>query len=562
MNKMKKILIPFILMLAFLVSCENDEYETPFGDFSSFQWFTSTDTQNANYVIALDKYIAFRDVSQNALSHTWSIPIGTSLLNSKFTVSDSIYTSFISANGALNTEEKLINVLFREPGIKEIKLQNVFKDSVTNAVIEDGNWKVDQIFTIEVFDNIKPAFKIMKGTEELLTVSETDIPSAASAASWPTVTLEAGEQLTYIDLTTTGKPDGRTWNFNGGAMDMSEAETVNLSYNGLGNYTVGSITSKRTSSDKPDGEATKLIPLKIEVIPSTQPFVLNGMITENATEVISFNVTGEITRLVAEENNFIVHVVNAAATPMFDQNITVQSATLNATDATQIDLVLSAPIYNSDEITVTYTAGNIGSVDFRVLESFSATNVVMHKNDNIIGEDYAGFEIESTNWKAAFCEGLFVGNSNDVNNNTIAPYYFERVTNLVNSGNASMKYESPNGIKTINIKGINFTKGAADPHGISTLPAGTYQVSYMVYLQTGNTMLAFNTIVQGGDVTLWDVSTLPRGEWIEVSEIITVASGLTNKKFDIKMDASNNIGVTGEQIIYFDDLSWRPLEIR
>ena len=194
-------------MLAFLVSCENNEYETPFGDFSSFKWYTSTDTQDANYVIALEKFIAFRDVSQNTVSHTWSIPTGTSLLNSKFTDKDSIYTSFISENGALNTEEKLINVLFREPGIKEIKLQNVFKDSVTNAVLVGGKWKVDQIFTIEVFDNIKPAFKVMNGNIEVLNITANDMVNAANSASWQKVSIEAGSQLTYIDVTTVGKSD-------------------------------------------------------------------------------------------------------------------------------------------------------------------------------------------------------------------------------------------------------------------------------------------------------------------------------------------------------------------
>lgn len=557
---MKKIFIISVLILTFITSCDDSEYQAPYGDFSSLSWTTTEGFEDADYVSALNNYIGFRDVSKNALTHSWSIPTDTNLLNDNFNAEqDTIYTNFVGAAGPLDSSEKLINVIFRNPGIKEIALRNTFKDSVTESVLTNGVWVVNKIFTVNVFDDVKPMFKIMKGTDEVLTVSEADMPSEADAASWPTVIVEAGEQLTYIDLTTTGDPDARTWSFNGGAMDMSGAETVNLSYNGLGNFTAGSITSKRNDAAKPDGEATKLIPLKIEVVPSSQPFVLNGMITEDS-EVISLNVTGEIETLTGEEGNFTVHVVNTAAG--FDQNIPVQSATVNSSDATQIDLVLSAPIYNSDVITVEYTAGNIGSVDFRVLESFTATNVLLHRSDNIItgaGLDWTGYEVEATTGnflKKGYAEGYWVGNTN-------VPFLnLTRTTALSNSGASSMKYESPSGVTTVKLQGSWFTHGAKSTFAIATLPAGDYDVSYMVYLEPGNTMLAFETEVQGGVLTTWDISTLPRGQWVEVKNTINIATALTNKKFDLKINASDNVGVTGEQIMYFDDLSWRLLEAR
>lgn len=562
---MKKIFIISLLILSFVTSCDDSEYQAPYGDFSSLSWITTEGFEDSNYVSALNHYIGFNDVSKNALTHSWSIPSGTNLLNNNFNAEqDTIYTDFIGAAGPLDSGEKLINVIFRAPGIKEIELKNTFKDSVAESVLTNGVWVVNKVFTVNVFDDVKPMFKVMKGTEEILTVSETDMPSEANTASWPTVIVEAGEQLTYIDLTTTGDPDTRTWSFNGGAMDTSGAETVNLSYNGLGSFLAGSITSKRNDAAKPDGKATKLIPLKIEVIPSTQPFVLNGIITEDASEVISFNVTGEIATLTGEESNFTVHVVNTAAG--FDQNIAVQSAIVNSSDATQIDLVLSAPIYNSDNITVEYVAGNIESVDFRVLDSFSATNVLMQRSDNIItgsgagiGLDYTGYEVEATTGnflKKGYAEGYWVGNTN------VAFLNFARTADQSNSGAFSMKYESPSGVTTAKLQGSWFTNATKSTYAIATLPAGDYDVSYMVYLEPGNTMLAFQTEVQGGAITTWDISTLPRGQWVEVSKTITLATALTNKKFDLSINTSDNVGVTGEQIMYFDDLSWRPLEAR
>ena len=517
-------------MLAFLVSCEKDEYDTPYGDFSSFTWYTTNGFENTDYVIALDDFIAFSDVSQNAISHTWSIPAGTSLLNSEFTENDSIYTPFISGNGALTTNKKLINVLFREPGIKEVILNNVFKDSVTNAVLEGGNWKVEETFTVTVFDNIKPAFKVMKGDVEVLSVSASDLPKAADAASWPTVSIEAGEQLTYIDLTTIGDPDGRTWNFNGGAIEMSGAESVKVFYNGLGNYLAGSITSKRTDASKPDGEATKLIPLKIEVIPSTQPFVINGIVSENVSEVISFKVTGEIGILTGEAGNFVVNVVNTAAG--FDQNIAVQSATINSSDATQIDLVLSEPIFNSDDITITYTAGNIVSVDTRVLESFGPKSVEMFV-EGVLNPETLGYEVpwsgEGNQFKNANTEGYVAVHNAD---NAAGPLYYWRDESMAYDGNSSMKFETPDtGIpNNARLRAFSFV----DLNG-AAVPANTYLPVVWVFMEVGNTMTTIQYNFQGGPVLNFDLSTVTRGQWIRVELPLETSTGVDSGRIDINI---------------------------
>jgi hypothetical protein len=531
---MKKIILISILMLAFFVSCEKDEYKTPYGDFSSFKWFTTNGFQNTDYVIALDDYISFSDVSQNAVSHSWSIPAGTSLLNSEFTENDSIYTPFIIGNGALTTNKKLINVLFREPGIKEVILKNVFRDSVANAVPEGENWRVEETFTITVFDNIKPAFKVMKGDIEVLNVTANDLPNAADAASWPTVTLEAGEKLTYVDLTTIGEPDARTWNFKGGAIAMSGAASVNVFYNGLGNFLAGSINSKRTDASKPDGEATKLIPLKIEVIPSTQPFVINGTISENVSEVISFNVTGEIGTLTGEEGNFVVNVVNTVAG--FDQNIPVQSVTINGSDATQIDLTLSAPIYNTDVITVTYTAGNIVSVDTRVLESFGPKSVEMFV-EGVLNSETLGYEVPwdgtGNQFTKANTEGYVAVHNAD---NAAGPLYYWRDESMAFDGNSSMKFETPDtGIpNNARLRAFVFV----DLNG-ATIPAGTYLPIVWVYMEVGNTMTDIQYNFQNGPVLNFDLSTTTRGEWVRVELPLETTPGVDSGRIDLNIRNTN-----------------------
>ncbi|QRM89503.1 hypothetical protein FG167_09760 [Lacinutrix sp. WUR7] len=538
---MKKIFIISALILAFIVSCEKDDYEAPYGDFSSLLWTTTQGFEESDYVSALNDYVGFRDVSKNALTHSWHIPSGTNLLNGDFDAEqDTIYTDFISSAGPLASSQNHINVIFRQPGVKEIELRNTFRDSVAESVFSDGVWKVNKVFTVTVFDDIKPMFKVMKGTDEILSISEADMPSEANAASWPSITLEAGEQLTYIDLTITGDPDARTWNFNGGSMDTSGGESVNLSYNGLGNYTAGSMTSKRTDNAKPDGEATKLIPLKIEVIPSTQPFVLNTDITESSIEVLSFKVTGEIATLSSEEGNFVVNVINTETG--FNQNIPVQSATVNNDDATQIDLVLSEPIFNSDEITVTYTAGNIVSVDSRVLESFGPEMVEMLV-EGVLNPETLGYEVpwntEGNQFTKANTEGYLAVHNAD---NAAGPVYYFRDESMAFDGNSSMKFETPDtGIpNNARLRAFSFVdlNGVALGDGITEV---TYMPTVWVFMEVGNTMTNIQYNLQGGPVLNFDLSTTPRGEWVRVELPLETTTGIDSGRIDLNIrNASQN----------------------
>ncbi len=550
---MKKVIYSILMgLIALFVGCNGDDYEAPFGDFSSLRWTTSQGFESSDYVLALGDYIGFIDVSRNAIEHSWRIPEGTKLLNNDFTENDSIYSEFVVQNGPLSYEEKLMNVQFTEPGIKEVVLRNVFRDSVKESTFVGGQWVVEKTFTVKVFDDIEPAFKVMKGDEEILNVSEVDMPNEADSASWPTVTIEAGEELTYIDMTTIGEPDTRVWTFNNGNIDTNNKESVGVLYNRLGNFTAGSITSKRGSDDAPDGEAVKLIPLNIKVIPSSKPFVISSNLTEDISDMISFKVNGEVGSIAeGEENNFTVNVVNTVAG--FNQNIPVSSVAINADDASQIDLTLSAPIYNSDEITITYTTGNIQSVDTRTLESFGPEAVEIFF-DNILDSDWAGYEVSDSDFKNAFAAGYNVGNANGDDSDQI----YARTESIAASGIASMSFT--NVTTNTRLKGtITYANGA-------TGVAGSYRVSIKVFIDPSSTLLAFNTIFKypsnSDNVTLtWDLMGVAKGQWVELSQEANLTMDMSDE-YHIRVRPNTNSGVTGEQIIYFDDNSFALIEPR
>ncbi|WP_281990632.1 hypothetical protein [Aquimarina aggregata] len=528
---MKKIVIISIAALVLFISCEDNDDASPYGDFSSLSWITTQGFEEADYALALNNYIGFRDLSRNTVSHQWIIPSGTNLLSEAFDAErDTIFTNFISSAGPLSSDEDIVNVIFRTPGIKEIELKNVFKDSVAESVFNNGVWVVNKTFTVNVFDDIKPMIKVMKGTEEVLSVSESDMADIVDSSSWPTVVLEAGEQLTYIDMTTTGSPDARRWSFDGGNIEQSRQESVNVIYNRLGSFLAGSITSVRNDEEKPEGEVTKLIPLNIKVTASSKPFILNGTITENESEVISFKVTGEVESLRGEEGNFTVNVTNIASG--FNQDIPVRSVTINSNDATQIDLELTEPIFNSDAITIKYTSGNIQSVDFRILSSFGPEPVTMNFQGSMNISGFTGYELEwngaGNQFKLANTVGYF-GQHNA--NNEAGPLYYFRDTDMAFEGNSSMKFETPaTGIPNLaRLQGTQFNT-------LSPVSEGTYIPSVWVFLDNLNTMTTIEyNFTNDPSVFIFDITTTPRGEWVQLMLPEVSLGDINTGRFDINI---------------------------
>lgn len=137
----------------FVQSCSNNDYELPYNDYASFNWWSSPKI-TYNTIIKtskLNKYIAFQDVSKGDITHEWSISQGAKFMKAGFTEKDSLnYAQYINPDAGLITNDKLVYVLFQEAGDKLVTIKNTYKDSIRGTKKVNGVWTAEQTITVTV----------------------------------------------------------------------------------------------------------------------------------------------------------------------------------------------------------------------------------------------------------------------------------------------------------------------------------------------------------------------------------------------------------------------------
>ena len=409
----------------------------------------------------------------------------------------------------------------------------------------------------------------------MLNVTENDIPNINDESTWPVIEVEAATGLTFVDKSTVGRPNRVTWLIPDGVPSQSGTLaqlSQEVKFYKLGTYNAGTIRSLRqvqtvngVVDNAPVASVEKIIPLKVKVVQSSQPFVFDNALKENENEVIEFRVNGEVKAFSGEEANFTVNVKNAATG--FDQDIAVQTARVKEGNSTFIELILSAPIYNSDVVTVSYNGTTILSADDRSLAPFTNQKVQMYFGDNVLpANSWGSFEPEGGGVNNAFATGkYFIPGGQGNGQFGAGEEIFTRSTDKSYEGGASMRYKLPDvAIPTVNLFGFGLADG---PGG---MPAGTYQVSYWVYVEPGTTLTTFrmefgNPVL---DYLYFDISTIAKGKWVRVvadaPAVIPVdlSSSDAQRRTTLRVLAEDNPGVSGAQLMYFDQLSLIKLEER
>lgn len=547
--KAKNIFIALIAVLS-MTGCEK-EYIAP-NSFSDIGWYTSKGNAG-EFVVNKGDFIGFMDVSQGEISHQWIIEEGTHFLKDGFEKGDSL-EYFIDSSKGLSTTDKQISVLFSESGVKTVRLLQTFSDKVTlnseipvSAVKKGDEWVFDTIFTVDVYAPMMPAYKVYQLIEddegavieeaEILYISEADKPSSDNSGTWPTIDVEVGGRLKFVDLTTEDRPDKRTWTIsNSSEGTVSNDSVVTIFFNELGYTTnkLGSLKSERTEDDI-TASATKLIPLKVNVVPSTKPLLFTGNLNESEDQSISFSVSGELNQFTDAESAFTVHVTNSKSG--FDQNIEVSKAAVDPTDKTKVLLTLAAPIYSSDLITISYdnSVAPILSTDARELSSFEKQEVNMY-NEICVDPQYFDFE-NAEGWFLQHPKQWFLTGEKASSGSTSLKFIFDSSSSGTSAKKAKTQSVAPN---------------------LLDLKEGSYRISMDVWVSEESEVKKVQTNLSNSFLVVdWDFTEVAKGSWQTITTEVTLVGH--NK---IVFQASKADILSDTATIYFDNMTFTKLEDR
>lgn len=529
---MKNTIRLLALLSILFIGCDDNEYEAPF-ELSDVGFYTSTGTAD-QILVNLNDYVSFSDLSQGAVTHSWTIEESDAFLQGPIERTDTLLEKHIIEPRTNVSYDKTVHVLFQTSGMKKVRLRNTFNEMVTfhgnrgdmdydmPAIKQGDVYVIDTTFLVKVYPKLVPVIKVRNEGQ------------IADHESKDTIYIEAGSTLEFTDLSTIGEPTGRTWTITEAlapgevvaenpVISSSSDSVANIAFNRLGSFRAH-MNLSRSGQNIPGDYVSYTMNAPIKVTPSSQPFELTGEIIELEDETIQVPFNGEFAVFGGQEEFFTV-TVNG-------EEFDIASVTVNANDATKIDIKLAEPIYRPDVITVSYAGGSIESTDTREAQPFSDVPVVMSKV-NLLPEDIAGLENGSGSWTTYWSNAGSVSYS----------------TEQAATGQYSLKLQIEAGQD--NAEATAFLE---DP--IIFEEGKTYIISYKMYIEPGAVGSDGSAhtglfLLQNWGFQFWNNFAHPVGEWTSHS----VEYESTTPLSQLYLRIIPNDDKTTSMTVYYDDFS-------
>ena len=537
-----KIILMLTALSALFVSCTTNEYEAP-GDISAVGFYTSTGTSE-EIKTALFGYTTFSDLSQGVIDHSWTIDEGNFFLKGpiSFRENKNDFESKIINPGSTVTNDKTAIVYFKKAGYQKVRLYNTFDkfvnfrgarlDAITNKKVEydfpakqvGDKWVIDTTFVVKVYDTITPKVIVRRKDGVILKHNEAK-----------PIIIEAGESLTFEDISTLGEPTDRYWfaRVKGTLTEIANSRDVktDLIFNRIGDFVAG-ITASRNGDKIPFGIKTKIFRMPIKVIASTKPFEL-VTIEQAIGNKIKIQFSGEFASFDTDALDFKVLVNSTEAG--------IQSVSLDNSNPTTIVIKLLDKIISSDEIKVSLIdPKGVQSVDER--DPIKFTDEIVEMLDTSVA--FFNFDgVTNSNWTPI----TFAANTTtDVSFSTSvfsSPTHSLKLENTVQQGGKWTGFE--NLVNTFALK-----KGKK------------YKIEYKIYKAAGAVINMNGPFINGlegqGNYQFWNnaVKTAPINTWVTVkpNQVLEVENDSPTAHFFFRHN--------GKGVIYVDDIKIYELEER
>ncbi len=395
MNRLYKLLLA-VALLSTCVACEKNDgaYEiNSFSDYSIISSSASTYSSDSYYAstfyLSIGSTLEIMDLSQGSYNHFWEINECAKYLYPNYDSGTTDYTPYIIPDQSSSTTDTKIYLLMDKAGEATIRLYNEFDEYVSynpaptnsNSPIYEsvynestGRWVVDDTFTYYVLDNAGLDLSLYKSGEYLCSVDRYDERTDDDTSTWESITIEAGESITYSVDELYGEPEDLKFSMNGGTVTDNGWAGVEVTYLSVGEYEAGSFTIKRTTSypNAPASSTTMTIPVMVNVVtPSGDLEVSDSSIEITDENTISITLPINIASYSGAQNYFSITATDKDGAPIYTS---VSSVAVKSANKSTLLLTLSEPLYTDDNVYLSYTGGSAGVVtdDYgRSLQNFS-----------------------------------------------------------------------------------------------------------------------------------------------------------------------------------------------
>lgn len=581
----KNIIYSSVALIGLLMAgcTENEKLFVP-NDFSDIA-FINTQVVNkwSTHIFEKGNPISFMDLSQNALSHSWTIDEGCCFIKGEFNKADSVFEKYIIPDAGKVSNENTVHVLFQEPGTKTVRLTNTFREKVVYNGLSDagqsqqtfpgdavkesyldeerGVWVFDTLMHFKVLDYVTADMTLSKDNDVLLKVSRDEAHLVENSSDWNEISMEVGEEI-IVSAIIYGEPNDYFWKLNTGLTETNtKTEVVNedpkiikqtsvFQAAKISEGNLGYLSMERKAKeegvkepDKPASKKSKYFPLKVNIIAPTTPFVVEKCkVVDIQTIQLSFKSTLKITEEKLQEYLSCFTVISDG------YNVEISNLVLNETSNALI-LNLINPVYKDEEIKVSYQGieGNpIIDIYGRTLQDI--VEVKPEYFDPVITDPVIrGFEGDIKNERGIY--GWFLQHY---------PVY-SLCSDFAYSGNRSLLYDSSKAVAGTNYgNGVQCQTTAADSE--LNGPAGDYIVEGWIYIKDKGTLSKINfgfqfpsssQTLQEAELNLGDKET---DKWIKVSAKYRFAEPLVPGKSKLNILFPTINGTPQEGIIYIDDI--------
>lgn len=585
---MKRVVYNIIAIAALLLaSCEDNESMLQPNDFSDVSFICSQLTnQYSDNIIEVGSPISFMDLSQNAVTHTWTIDERCAFLYGEYDKNDTVYDEFIIPNAGTQTTDVTMFVLFQEPGTDvKVRINNSFSEEVSFVRYSDdmawtpsysseyeigstyntttGLWDFEAECSFYVLDYVDAKVEVRRlSDDELLgEVAKGVVGDTTESDSWDVVNITTDDVIA-ISAEVYGEPGTVTWNISSSYLmsyDALASTTEVVSTNPVvtkytryyqpsklsdeEGFNLGAINLVRSSSyngdsqiTQPSGYLSKQLPLRVVTTMGEGDLTATYKATDFNQITLYLSALGSTELPANVASDFTVAVSNDGAS--INETIAARSVAYNSSRSAVV-ITLESDIYLDDEITFKYNPSGVAITDTygRELASINDSydsNEFSFFDPVITDSDLRGFEEGgTTSW--------YIQHSN----------YWSLSSERSNGGDYSMKFNNTTAGSSTEYYTVQ-NNNCDDLTG----DAGEYILKAWVYLESGASVdtdirFTINNPWTLASSTTSSMTDAPTGVWTELEQKFIITSAMVGGTTTLNMTMpTSNTGT-----IFVDDIS-------